>query len=258
MRLLTAAVAAALAAAVPAAAAGTTSTSVTVDRAGAAQLLALVNAERARHGAPALTRDGGLEEIAVGHTLDMARTGVLSHNDALFTRSTHLALGIKVFAENVDGDWTVPGSHADFMESPPHRANLLGADYRLAGFAVVRDGTGAIWVTEDCGTARTGTAATGPAPAPEPAPEPAPQPVAKRAPAPRPAATVAPKAVAPPRVTVRAPMVRRAPAEPYVRDETPAVRAIASRRPGVPAWPLLLALVPTLAPLWLARRPGRR
>jgi hypothetical protein len=175
---------------------------ITLDPAGATRLLSLVNAVRAQRGLVPLVRDPQLEAVAVRHTMRMASTGVLAHNEALFTRESHQALGIGAFAENVGYDWSVPGAHDGFMTSPKHLDNLLGPGYRLAGFAVARDAAGAVWVTEDFGTARTAVAAPAPAPA-TPAPRRAPaaappprRPAARPAP-PRPAAVPSPAPVAP-------------------------------------------------------------
>jgi hypothetical protein len=145
----------------------------TLDRPAATQLLALVNAERVANGLEPVTDDPALRGWAEQWSLHMAGTGVLAHNDALFTRSAHSTLRIKVFAENVawdDAQFGVLGAHNQFRNSPHHHDNMLGSAYRLAGFAVARDSKGRVWVTEDFGTPRTAVAA--PAPAPRPASRP--------------------------------------------------------------------------------------
>ena len=146
---------------------------VTLDRKAAAELLALVNEERGRRGIPPVARDPRLEEVAIAHTLSMARDGVLRHNDRLFTRESHAELGISRFGENVAYDWSVPAAHEAFLGSAEHRDNVFGPAYRLAGFAVVRDSDGALWVTEDFGTPRMAPrpAATTPAAPRKPRPK---------------------------------------------------------------------------------------
>jgi hypothetical protein len=172
-----------------------------VDRLAATRLLALVNAERVANGLVPVVDDPALRGWAEQWSLHMAATGVLAHNDALFTRAAHTTLRIKVFAENVawdDAQFGVVGAHNQFRGSEHHRDNMLGSAYRLAGFAVARDSKGRVWVTEDFGTARTAVAA-----APAPAPRPAVPPVTRT---PAPVRPVAPKpAVVRRRAVVKAP-----------------------------------------------------
>ena len=116
------------------------------------QLLALVNKHRRALGMPALTIDTRLAAIARKHTESMAATGVLRHNDALFTASSHKLLGMKAFGENVGWNYTVAAQDTAFLKSPLHRANIETRSFRVAGFAVVRGADGRIWSTEDFGT----------------------------------------------------------------------------------------------------------
>ena len=209
----------------------------TLDRGAAVQMLAMVNAERVARGLVPLQDDPALRGWAEKWSLHMGTTGVLAHNDALFTRSAHRSLGIKVFAENVawdDAVFGIVGAHKQFMDSHDHYANMLGSGYRLAGFAVARDSKGRVWVTEDFGTPRV----TVTPPPPPPAPKPAVKPAAKSAPRPAAAVTVArvvaPRPVAKPRMTAAAiapaPIVRFAP----VRDH-------AERNGSAPAEPVVAA-----------------
>ena len=52
--------------------------------------------------------------------------------------------------ENVAFARTVDQAQDSLMRSPPHRANLLNADYNVAGFSVVRSGS-LLYVTQDFG-----------------------------------------------------------------------------------------------------------
>jgi uncharacterized protein YkwD len=116
------------------------------------QLLALVNKHRRAMGMPALTIDSRLAGIARKHTESIAATGVLRHNDALFTSASHRALGMKAFGENVGWNYSVTAQDTAFLKSPGHRANIETRSFRVAGFAVVRGADGRIWSTEDFGT----------------------------------------------------------------------------------------------------------
>jgi uncharacterized protein YkwD len=116
------------------------------------QLMALVNKHRRAVGLPALTVDSRLAAVARKHTEQMAASGVLRHNDALFTASSHKTLGMKAFGENVGWNYSVGGQDSAFLNSPLHRANIETRSFRVAGFAVVRGADGRIWSTEDFGT----------------------------------------------------------------------------------------------------------
>jgi uncharacterized protein YkwD len=116
------------------------------------QLLALVNKHRRAIGQPALTVDPKLAAIARKWTEQMAASGVLRHNDALFTPASHQALGMKALGENVGWNYSVSAQDDAFLKSPLHRANIETRGFRVAGFAVVRGADGRIWSTEDFGT----------------------------------------------------------------------------------------------------------
>lgn len=116
------------------------------------QLLAMVNKTRRSMGLVALTIDSKLAAAARAHTERMAASGDLRHNDALFTAVSKQALGMKALGENVGWNYSVPEQHAAFLKSPGHRANVVRAGFRVAGFAVVRGADGRIWSTEDFGT----------------------------------------------------------------------------------------------------------
>ena len=116
------------------------------------QLLALVNKHRRAMGMPALVVDNKLAAIARTWTEQMAASGNLRHNDALFTSASHRALGMKALGENVGWNYSVPAQDTAFLNSPLHRANVENRSFRVAGFAVVRGADGRIWSTEDFGT----------------------------------------------------------------------------------------------------------
>ncbi|MBK5307280.1 MAG: CAP domain-containing protein [Frankiaceae bacterium] len=116
------------------------------------QLLALVNKTRRGMGLSALVIDNRLASAARAHTERMAASGILRHNDALFTPASHRTLGMKALGENVGWNYSVTAQHDAFLNSPGHRANIVSRSFRVAGFAVVRGADGRIWSTEDFGT----------------------------------------------------------------------------------------------------------
>lgn len=115
------------------------------------QLLALVNQRRRALGLPTLRLDPRLAAIARRHAEQMASSGVLAHNDALFSTASHQQLAMRVLGENVGWNYSVRAQHAAYLASPGHRANVQQPSFRVAGFAVVKDAQGHVWSTEDFG-----------------------------------------------------------------------------------------------------------
>jgi hypothetical protein len=129
------------------------------------QFLDLLNSERATANLPALTADAGLVPIAREWSQNMANTNVLSHRPDLRAQvEARVTRDWRRIGENVGRGPEVPGLHVAFMNSPGHRANVLG-DYNRVGIAVVNAGS-TIWVTFNF--------LKGPAIAPAPAPAPPP------------------------------------------------------------------------------------
>jgi uncharacterized protein YkwD len=119
------------------------------------QLLAEVNKYRRAHGLRALTVDSKLAATARSWAERMAASGTLAHNDPLFSPASHKRLAMSRLGENVGFNFSVAAQHKAFLDSPHHRANVVLASYRVAGFAVVRDRNGYLWSTEDFGTPRS-------------------------------------------------------------------------------------------------------
>lgn len=133
-------------------------TVTTTPQLSASGLLKVMNAHRATHGARPLRMDAGLTSVALAHTRRMAATNRLYHNDSLFTRATHQALGIASLGENVVVEIGVLAGHQAFLASPGHHRNLDRPEWVLVGIAIVRDGRGQYWMTHNFGTARRGAA----------------------------------------------------------------------------------------------------
>ena len=127
-----------------------------------------INASRAGHGLDPLHPNEELRDVARTWSVAMDAADILSHNPG--------------YAEEYTGDWermgenvgvaTVPGApsarvvevlHEAFMDSPGHRANILG-DYNQVGVGVLVDGD-TTWVTVNF--------LDGPLPAPAEADDPA-------------------------------------------------------------------------------------
>lgn len=119
------------------------------------RLLDLANRERAKAGLPPLQKDEGLTEAARAHAAAMAAQQKLSHQFSGEPNLVHrLAANTKAHldqaGENVAFAGSVDQAQDSLMHSPPHRANLLNANYNVAGFSVVRSGS-LLYVTQDFG-----------------------------------------------------------------------------------------------------------
>jgi uncharacterized protein YkwD len=118
------------------------------------RLLELTNAERRRNGLAPLQMDATLTTAARTHAAAMASRRELSHQlageAALGQRIASSALHLTTAGENVALDVDIDQAHDGLMHSPPHRENILKADYNVVGFGVARVGD-RIYVTEDFG-----------------------------------------------------------------------------------------------------------
>jgi uncharacterized protein YkwD len=116
----------------------------------ARQLLDQVNRERAEAGLPALLWDARLAAAAQKHAEAMAKLGTLSHQlpgePPLEQRLAEAPLDHS--GENVGFGPGVASLHNGFMNSPPHRANILGTTFNAVGIGLARKGTDC-WATED-------------------------------------------------------------------------------------------------------------
>ncbi len=122
------------------------------DPGGARQVFRLLNEFRAQNGKAALQWDERLAQAALEHAYLCAKNKELSHQ---YSGEPVLRLRIAKFnvlldrvGENLSMDSTVEGAHEGLTHSPPHRANMLSADYNAVGIAVVT-ANGHYYVVED-------------------------------------------------------------------------------------------------------------
>lgn len=139
-----------------------------VDSGAESQFVAAVNQERAARGLPALQVASDLTSVARSHSARMAGGDNLHHNPNLGSAVSNW----QKVGENVGVGPSVSSIHSAFMNSPSHRANILGADWVQVGIGVEVRGD-SIWVTQ---VFRLPMGASQPAPAPEPEPESTPEP----------------------------------------------------------------------------------
>jgi hypothetical protein len=125
-------------------------------------LVASANAARRAAGLAPLTVSAGLRSYARAHSAAMRSRGSLFHSSDFSV----ICCWIKI-AETVGTGRSPSTIHRAFMNSSGHRANLLMASADEIGIGVVRDGSGALWVTE-LFRDRPGVRPSRPVPAPKP------------------------------------------------------------------------------------------
>lgn len=106
-----------------------------------ADFLTSINDARALEGLDPLAPYYDLIDDAESHTAAMAAAQELYHNPNLADVTT----GWYALGENVGFGGTVEQVHQAFMDSPPHRDNILG-NYNYVGIGTVQDGP-LLWVT---------------------------------------------------------------------------------------------------------------
>ncbi|MHC5796781.1 CAP domain-containing protein [Lacisediminihabitans sp. FW035] len=226
---------------------GLTSVGVTGASASEADTIAaLVNQARASAGLPGLIHNPAMDAVALQWANQMGAAQSMTHNP---NYSSQIPSGWSRAGENVAmGQPTPSAMHTAWMNSPGHRANILG-DFTDIGIAFVTV-NGTTWGVEDFGkyAGHVGAPAPAPAAAPAPAPAPAPAAVPKApppapAPAPKPAAPVAAAPAVPAPVAAAAVPAPSASAAPVAtpgptpvagarRGASPAPSASASADPG--------------------------
>ncbi|MFG3009695.1 CAP domain-containing protein [Streptomyces cinerochromogenes] len=122
----------------------------------AAEILQLVNAERAKAGCQALTINPALTKAAQAHSEDMASHQNMSHTGSDGSnpgdRITAAGYTWSSYGENVAyGYSTAEQVMAGWMTSPGHRANILNCGFKEIGVGLAQPGS--YW-TQDFGTAR--------------------------------------------------------------------------------------------------------
>lgn len=105
-------------------------------------LLSRINQERGSRGLPALASHWDLVDDAEAHSQAMMAADNLHHNPNLGSVTT----GWVLLGENVGVGPSVSSIHTAFMNSPPHRGNVLG-DFTHVGIGAVRESENRLWIT---------------------------------------------------------------------------------------------------------------
>jgi uncharacterized protein YkwD len=115
----------------------------------ATELVRLLNEERVRHGLPALDVRADLTDIANGHSLAMAESNRLYHNDEYFSAGTGERIGAGRRGENVAKHQSAANAHAALMKSPGHRANILDPQFTVVGVGAAGPDSGMRYFTQN-------------------------------------------------------------------------------------------------------------
>ncbi|MEU6180682.1 CAP domain-containing protein [Streptomyces coeruleorubidus] len=124
------------------------------ESAAAAQVLKLVNEERAQVGCSPVAANSALTELAQNYSEDMAARGFFDHTDP--DGRTPWDRAEKAGISNLGGE-NIARGQADaaavmdaWMNSPGHRANILNCDFKTLGVGV-EFGSGGPWWTQNFG-----------------------------------------------------------------------------------------------------------
>jgi len=122
-----------------------------------ADVVSLVNAERAKAGCKKVTVDARLTGAARGHSAEMAALGFVSHTTPqgvdFAARITRAGYKFSVAAENIaKGRPTAQDVMSSWLNSPGHKANIVNCAYRDIGVGVAADKTGTLLWVQDFAT----------------------------------------------------------------------------------------------------------
>ena len=117
-----------------------------------AQMLVLVNKERAEAGLKPLVMDEDLIKVARKHSADMLARGYFSHyspeGKSAFDRLRADKISFLLAGENLAFAPTLRIAHGGLMNSPGHRANILRPQFRKVGIGIMDAGPRGIMVTQ--------------------------------------------------------------------------------------------------------------
>ena len=190
------------------------------------QLVALTNRARADAGLKSLKVDSTLHSVARWRSKDMIDNDYFSHaipgwgNPGVFPYLSSIGYCYKIAGENIGwndypDDQATAAIQQMFMDSAPHRSNILGTAWDVIGVGAYKGSDGkkmyTVLFADKCGAT--------PSPTPKPTPKPTPRPTPKPTPHPTPnadtGADASPDADADTQPTPTPDRRRRPPPRPY-------------------------------------------
>ncbi|MCU9615061.1 SafA/ExsA family spore coat assembly protein [Caldibacillus lycopersici] len=118
-----------------------------------AQVVTLVNQERAKAGLTALTHNWELSRVARYKSMDMRDRGYFSHTSPTygspFDMMKNFGINYRTAGENIAQGQTTPAAVVQaWMNSPGHRANILSTQFTEIGVGYAAGGSGRHYWTE--------------------------------------------------------------------------------------------------------------
>ena len=120
-------------------------------------VLQAMNHDRAANGLPALGWNAQLGNLAADWSNHMAQTGQMAHRDLSAVLASSAYAGFRTLGENLlqgSGPMSAAQMEATWMNSAPHRANILSSGFNVAGIGIAYGANGSLWVTVDFGGTR--------------------------------------------------------------------------------------------------------
>jgi len=118
-----------------------------------AEMLKLINRERAAAGLAPLATDPELTPVARQHSSDMFARGYFSHvtpeNRDPFDRIREANVNFINAGENLALARTLKLAHTGLMNSPGHRANILHKDFGRVGIGIMDGGIRGLMITQN-------------------------------------------------------------------------------------------------------------
>lgn len=132
----------------------TTAPAANTEAAMEAEVLRLVNEERAKYGLGALKRASDLDALARAHSQDMITRHFFDHTNpsgqSPFDRMRAAGISYRAAAENIAyGQRSAAAVMDAWMNSSGHRANILNGTYTEIGIGAVRNSGGTIYWTQE-------------------------------------------------------------------------------------------------------------
>lgn len=118
-----------------------------------AEMLALINKERAAENLAPLEADTEMRGVALKHSADMFSRGYFSHNTpeekSPFDRMNDEKVRYRTAGENLALAPTLKIAHTGLMNSPGHRANILRPQFGRVGIGILDGGRRGLMITQN-------------------------------------------------------------------------------------------------------------
>ncbi len=118
-----------------------------------AEMLVLINKERAAENLAPLSADYEMRSVAVKHSADMFERGYFSHNtpegENPFDQMKDDKVTYRTAGENLALAPTLKIAHTGLMNSPGHRANIMRPQFGRVGIGILDGGRRGLMITQN-------------------------------------------------------------------------------------------------------------